>query len=56
MKTKKEAYGVQVHTLTYLIVDEEGLSIDGKLYEYSGDHSSFCDGIDVDDLIEIGDA
>ena len=42
--------------LTYLLVDEDGLSIDDKLYEYSGDHSSFCEGIDVDYLIEIGGA
>ena len=56
MKNKKEAYGLQVHTLTYLLVDEDGLSIDDKLYEYSGDYSSFCEGIDVDYLIEIGGA
>ena len=43
---------VQVHTLTYIKTDEDG-NDDGKIYEYDGDHSSFCDGILPDDLKEI---
>ena len=54
MKTKKQKYyGIQVHTLTFQKVDENGESIDDKQYEYIGDHSSFCDGIDFDNLKEI---
>ena len=48
---------VMVHRLEYLIVDEDGISIDGKIYDYIGDHSSFCDGIDIDkDLVYKCDA
>ena len=42
-----------VHSLTFTKVNEDGDS-DGKLYEYTGDHSSFCDGIDMEWLKEIG--
>mgnify|MGYP001368162083 CR=1 FL=1 len=48
----KKYYGVQVHSLTFQKVDANGESIDGKVYEYTGDHSSFCEGIDEDDLEE----
>ena len=48
---KKYKY-VMVNNLTYLKTDEDG-NDDGKIYEYSGDHSSFCDGILPDDLQEI---
>jgi hypothetical protein len=30
------------------------MAIDGKLYEYTGDHSSFCEN-DEDDLEEVRD-
>jgi hypothetical protein len=50
---KKKYYGLQVHTLTFLKVDESGESIDGKQYEYTGDHSGFCDGIEDEYLKEI---
>ena len=43
---KQKYYGLQVHTLTFLKVDENGESIDGKQYEYTGDHSSFCEGVE----------
>ena len=43
---------LQVHTLHYTLVDEEG-NDNGKVYEYDGDHSLFCDGIDFNDLKEI---
>jgi len=43
---------LQVQKLTYIKTDEEG-NDDGKVYEYTGDHSSFCDGIDPDDLEEV---
>jgi hypothetical protein len=49
----KKFYGLQVHSLTFQKVDENGESIDGKVYEYTGDHSSFCEGIDEDDLEEV---
>ena len=49
----KKYYGLQVHTLTFLKVDEYGDSIDGKQYEYTGDHSSFCEGIDDKYLVEV---
>ena len=49
----KKYYGLQVHTLTFLKVDEYGDSIDGKQYEYTGDHSSFCEGIDDEYLVEV---
>ena len=48
-------YGLQVHTLTFLKVDKNGESIDGKQYEYTGDHSCFCDGIEEDYLEEVKD-
>ena len=51
----KKYYGLQVHTLTFLKVDENGESIDGKQYEYTGDHSGFCDGIEDEYLEEIRD-
>ena len=51
----KKYYGLQVHTLTFLKVDESGESIDGKQYEYTGDHSSFSDGIKDEYLKEIQD-
>ena len=50
---KKKYYGLQVHTLTFSKVDENGDSIDGKQYEYTGDHSSFCEGIDDEYLEEV---
>ena len=50
----KEYKYVQVHTLTYIKTDEDG-NDDGKIYEYDGDHSSFCDGILPDDLKEVVD-
>jgi hypothetical protein len=43
---------VHVHRLTYIKVDKDG-NDDGKIYEYTGDHSSFCDGIEDEDLEEI---
>ena len=43
---KQKYYGLQVHTLTYLKVDENSNSKNKKEYEYTGDHSGFCDGID----------
>jgi hypothetical protein len=46
-------YGVQVCKLTFLKVDENGDSIDDKEYEYTGDHSGFCEGIDEDYLEEV---
>ena len=48
---KKYKY-VMVNNLTYLKPDEDG-NDDGKIYQYIGDHSSFCDGISPDDLEEI---
>ena len=45
--TKKYKY-LQVHTLHYTLVDEEG-NDNGKVYEYDGDHSLFCDGIDFNE-------
>ena len=53
IKMTKKYYGLQVHTLTFLKVDENGESIDGKQYEYTGDHSSFCDGIEDEYLEEV---
>ena len=50
-KGKKYKY-VQVHTLTYMKIDEDG-NDDGKIYEYNGDYSTFCDGILPDNLTEI---
>ena len=52
-KMKKKYYGLQVHTLTFLKVDENGDSIDDKQYEYTGDHSGFCDGIEDEYLKEL---
>ena len=49
---KKKYIYVHVHTLTYMKTDEDG-NDDGKIYEYDGDHSSFCDGILPDDLTEV---
>ena len=51
----KKYYGLQVHTLTFLKVDKNGESIDGKQYEYTGDHNGFCDGIEEDYLEEVKD-
>ena len=45
-------YSLQVHLLTFKKIDEDG-NDDGKIYEYTGDHSSFCDGISDGDLKEI---
>ena len=50
---KQKYYGLQVHTLTFLKVDENGDSIDDKQYEYTGDHSGFCDGIEDKYLKEL---
>ena len=50
---KQKYYGLQVHTLTFLKVDENGDSIDDKQYEYTGDHSSFCEGIEDEYLKEL---
>ena len=49
----KKYYGLQVYKLTFLKVDENGESIDGKEDEYTGDHSGFCDGIEDEYLKEI---
>jgi hypothetical protein len=43
---------VGVHTLHFQLMDEDG-NTDGKLYEYTGDHSSFADGIDPEELEEV---
>jgi len=43
---------VGVHTLHFQLMDEDG-NTDGKLYEYTGDHSSFADGIDPEELKEV---
>ena len=43
---------VHVHRLTYIKVDKDG-NDDGKIYEYTGDHSSFADGIDPEELKEV---
>ena len=43
---------VHVHRLTYIKVDKDG-NDDGKIYEYTGDHSSFADGIDPEELEEV---
>ena len=47
----KSTKGLNVHTLTYYFPDKD----DGKVYEYTGDHSSFCDGIDAEYLKEVKD-
>jgi hypothetical protein len=52
-KHMSKYYGVQVCKLTFLKVDENGDSIDDKEYEYTGDHSGFCEGIDEDYLEEV---
>jgi|TARA_Y100001951_G_scaffold34122_1_gene26882 hypothetical protein len=49
MKNKKT---LAVFELKYYYIDDQG-NTDGKQYEYTGDHSSFCDGIDEDMLEEI---
>jgi len=41
-----------VHTLHFQLMDEDG-NTDGKLYEYTGDHSSFADGIYPEELKEV---
>jgi hypothetical protein len=43
---------ISVHTLHFQKTDQDGNS-DGKIYEYLGDHSGFCDGIDNEYLKEI---
>jgi len=53
--TKKKSYTLQVHTLTFLKVDENAESIDGKQYEYTGDHSDFCEGIEDEYLQPINE-
>ena len=50
MKSKYKFLGV--HTLHFQLTDEDG-NTDGKLYEYTGDHSSFADGIDPEELEEV---
>ena len=50
MKSKYKFLGV--HTLHFQLTDEDG-NTDGKLYEYTGDHSSFADGIGLDELEEV---
>ena len=49
IKKLKSTQGICVHQLTYYFPDKE----DNKIYEYTGDHSSFCDGIDPEYLKEI---
>ena len=41
-----------LHTRRLELMDEDG-NTDGKLYEYTGDHSSFADGIDPEELEEV---
>ena len=53
-KTMSKFKFVGVHTLHFQLMDEEG-NTDGKLYEYTGDHSSFADGIDLEELKEVVD-
>jgi len=48
-KKLKSTQGICVHQLTYYFPDKE----DNKIYEYTGDHSSFCDGVDLEYLKEI---
>ena len=50
MKSKYKFLGV--HTLHFQLTDKDG-NTDGKLYEYTGDHSSFADGIGLDELEEV---
>ena len=50
-KELKSTQGICVHQLTYYFPDKE----DNKIYEYTGDHSSFCDGVDPNYLKEIKD-
>jgi len=45
----KSTQGLAVCELTYYFPDKN----DNKIYEYTGDHSSFCDGIDPEYLKEI---
>ena len=47
-------YSLQVYLLTSKKIDEDG-NDDVKTYEYTGDHSSFCDGIEDEYLKEIGE-
>jgi len=49
---KQKTKVLAVFELKYYYIDEDG-NTDGKHYEYKGDHSSFCDGIDEDQLEEI---
>jgi len=49
MTTIKSTEGICVYKLTYYFPDKD----DNKIYEYTGDHSSFCDGIDPKYLKEI---
>ena len=50
-KKLKTTQGICVHKLTYYFPDKD----DNKVYEYTGDHSSFCDGIDPEYLKEVKD-
>ena len=50
-KKLKSTQGICVHQLTYYFPDKE----DNKIYEYTGDHASFCDGVDPNYLKEIKD-
>ena len=43
-KKLKSTKGLAVCELTFYFPDKK----DNKIYEYTGDHSSFCDGIDPD--------
>ena len=54
MKNMPKKYSLQVDLLTFKKIDEDG-NDDGKTYEYTGDHSSFCDGIEDEYLKEIGE-
>ena len=50
-KELESTQGICVHQLTYYFPDKE----DNKIYEYIGDHSSFCDGVEPNYLKEIKD-
>jgi hypothetical protein len=47
-KKLKSTKGLAVCDLTFYFPDKK----DNKIYEYTGDHSSFCDGIDPEYLKE----
>ena len=49
MRKLKTTQGIHVHTLTYYFPDKD----DDKVYEYTGDCSSFCDGIEPEYLKEV---